>query len=1067
MADSLLTFAFTDIEGSTARWERDRAAMQDAVRRHDAILRTAITEHGGHVFKTIGDAFCSAFARPENAVAAMLAAQEALNSEDFSAVDDLRVRAALHTGAVEAREGDYFGPPLNKVARLLAIGHGGQILVTEETAALIGGMLPGGGSLRDLGAYHLKDFPEPQRVHQLLAPTLPAEFPPLRSLGTLPSDLSIVDSKEFHPVPSFSGRDDELAAVQAALERDGAIAVVHGMGGLGKSSVAREYGWRNRERYSVAWWLNAQTEDGIIDGLLRLGSMFVHGLDQLKDRRAAANRVLHSVLGGFDKPVLLVFDNLEDEALMRAWLPRSGTRALATSRDAAWSTDVTPVALQTWSLETAAEYLQRSSGRTDLTENEARAIALALGALPLAVAHAASTLRNLRMVGVQRYIDHINDHLRKAPRGADYPRSVFATFRIAIAQAEQQAPGAAAVLCFASSFAPDAIPDELFRQAIDFYPTGLRPNHADGTALDLRSAVADELRLDEALGALDRLSLLAFAQNSRTYGLHRLVQLAAQDLAGDGARAWRECAVSAVNAAFPERMEYTNWPRCESLLPHARAALEAIPVDIAFLPAVHLEQRCSQYLYRRGEYDPAVGMGEHSLANQEKALGPDHLGVAASLTDLGYVYWAQGKFPEAESLFSRSLAIREKALGPEHDEVAKSVSAVGLIYNEEGRYAEAEPLFLRALAIWEKTRSPDLHYVSVCLNNLGIVLENTGRYAEAERLYTRAHEIREQVYGSEHPHIAFGLNNLAGMHRMRGRYDEAERLCIRSIEIREKALGPDHPELAMSLNHLALITADLGRFAEAEALHLRALAIREKAFGPDRPDVAQSLNNLGALYRSQGRLADAESLLVRAISIRETTLGHEHPELADSLANLADIHRLQGRYGQAEPLLSRALAIREKKSGSDHSEVAPILNVVALVHADQGRYEEAEATHLCALAIREKAFEPDHPEVAQSLNNLADVYRLQGRSAEAESLLARALSIRHQALGPEHPDVTESLRILGEVRRSQGRHDEAEPLLARAFAICEKSLGADHPATSAARKALEAHRSEKPVRDCS
>ncbi|MBV8198976.1 MAG: adenylate/guanylate cyclase domain-containing protein, partial [Candidatus Eremiobacteraeota bacterium] len=222
-----MTFAFTDIEGSTARWERDPLAMQEAVRRHDAILRDAITEHGGRIFKTAGDAFCSEFDRPEHAVAAMLAAQRQLAVEDFSAVDGLRVRAAIHSG-VDA----------HKVARLLAIGHGGQTLLTAETATLVDGALPKEVSLRDLGAYHLKGFAEPQRVYQVLAPALLSEFPPLRSLGTLTGDRSIVDAPEFYSVSSFSGRDGELAAVHAALDTDGAVALLHGLGGVGKSSVA-------------------------------------------------------------------------------------------------------------------------------------------------------------------------------------------------------------------------------------------------------------------------------------------------------------------------------------------------------------------------------------------------------------------------------------------------------------------------------------------------------------------------------------------------------------------------------------------------------------------------------------------------------------------------------------------------------------------------------------------------------------------------------------------------------------------------------------------------------------
>ena len=112
-----VTFVFTDIEGSTQRWESHRAAMQTALRRHDELLRSAIADHHGYVFKTIGDAFCAAFANPADAVAAIQAAQQAIAAEDFSGVDGLRVRAAIHTGTADERDGDYFGPAVNRVAR--------------------------------------------------------------------------------------------------------------------------------------------------------------------------------------------------------------------------------------------------------------------------------------------------------------------------------------------------------------------------------------------------------------------------------------------------------------------------------------------------------------------------------------------------------------------------------------------------------------------------------------------------------------------------------------------------------------------------------------------------------------------------------------------------------------------------------------------------------------------------------------------------------------------------------------------------------------------------------------
>ncbi len=225
-----VTFAFTDIEGSAQRWERDRAAMQAALRRHDDLMRAAIVEHGGHVFKTVGDAFCAAFARAEEAVAAMVAAQRALAAEDFSAVGGLRVRAAIHTGTADERDDDYFGPAVNRVARLLAIGHGGQVLVSGVSADLVQGELPSRASLRDLGEHRLRDLARPEYVYQLLAPDLTADFPPLRSLDLLPNNLPRM-------LTSFVGREREIAEITALIHASHLVTLV-GSGGVGKTRTS-------------------------------------------------------------------------------------------------------------------------------------------------------------------------------------------------------------------------------------------------------------------------------------------------------------------------------------------------------------------------------------------------------------------------------------------------------------------------------------------------------------------------------------------------------------------------------------------------------------------------------------------------------------------------------------------------------------------------------------------------------------------------------------------------------------------------------------------------------------
>jgi TolB-like protein/class 3 adenylate cyclase/Tfp pilus assembly protein PilF len=176
-----VTLLFTDIEGSTRLWEAHAEAMRAALARHDALLRHCIGDHNGHVFKTGGDAFCAAFHTAADALAAALEAQRALHREPWPEAAKLRVRMALHSGAVDMRDGDYFGAPLNRVARLLAAGHGGQTLLSESTHDLCRDHLPPLASVKALGAHGLKDLGRPEAVFQLCHPDLPQSFPPLKS----------------------------------------------------------------------------------------------------------------------------------------------------------------------------------------------------------------------------------------------------------------------------------------------------------------------------------------------------------------------------------------------------------------------------------------------------------------------------------------------------------------------------------------------------------------------------------------------------------------------------------------------------------------------------------------------------------------------------------------------------------------------------------------------------------------------------------------------------------------------------------------------------------------------
>src|ERR1700758_4220879 len=153
-----VTFLFTDIEGSTSLWEEAPARMRAALERHDGILRDSIQTHGGQVFSTGGDGLAAVFARSGDAVAAASQAQKALTHEPWPDDAPIRVRMAVHTGEAIERDGDYFGPALNRAARLMAMGHGGQGLVSHATEQLVGGALPRGLDLVDLGEHRLRDL---------------------------------------------------------------------------------------------------------------------------------------------------------------------------------------------------------------------------------------------------------------------------------------------------------------------------------------------------------------------------------------------------------------------------------------------------------------------------------------------------------------------------------------------------------------------------------------------------------------------------------------------------------------------------------------------------------------------------------------------------------------------------------------------------------------------------------------------------------------------------------------------------------------------------------------------
>jgi predicted ATPase/class 3 adenylate cyclase len=394
----VVTFLFTDVEGSTGRWEADADGMRAALAAHDEVLRNAIEAQGGWLFKHTGDGVCAAFASPRCAVDAAVAAQRAL---------ELPVRMGLATGEAELRDGDYFGAVLNRAARVMAAGHGGQVLLAESTAGLLSGV-----DLVDLGPRRLRDLPTPVGVFQVQADGLRTEFPALRALDASPGNLRAATT-------SLIGRETEVAEIQAAVKAHRLVTLT-GVGGVGKTRLALEVAVRLADEFPDGVWffeLAAVTDPATIPDAVAA----VLGITQQPGKT-----VSESVAAALEGRVrLLVIDNCEhvlDAAadLIEAILAHSATvRILATSREGLGVPDE-----QVWpvrSLDAAAGidsaavslFVERAQGIAPgfsiVDGDEAAAVTEVcqrLDGIPLAIELAASRMASMSASEMRDRLDH-------------------------------------------------------------------------------------------------------------------------------------------------------------------------------------------------------------------------------------------------------------------------------------------------------------------------------------------------------------------------------------------------------------------------------------------------------------------------------------------------------------------------------------------------------------------------------------------------------------------------------------------------------------------------------------
>ena len=292
-----VTFLFTDLEGSTRLWEQYPEGMKGALAHHDEILRGAVESHSGYVVKTTGDGLHAAFSVAPGAIDAARDAQRALASFEGPG-GPMRVRMGVHTGAAAHRDGDYYGTPVNRAARLAAAAHGGQVLVSLATAELVGDDLPEATELTDLGEHRLRDLSRPEHVFQLRAPGLATTFPPLRTLDAYPTNLPL-------QLTSFVGRDDVLGKVVKALEYSRLVTLT-GVGGVGKTRLATQVAAELLPRLPDGAWLCELAAANDPDSLVQVAAATL-GVQQ-RPNASLEGSILEFLRA---KDLLIVLDNCE------------------------------------------------------------------------------------------------------------------------------------------------------------------------------------------------------------------------------------------------------------------------------------------------------------------------------------------------------------------------------------------------------------------------------------------------------------------------------------------------------------------------------------------------------------------------------------------------------------------------------------------------------------------------------------------------------------------------------------------------------------------------------------
>ncbi|MET7373969.1 FxSxx-COOH system tetratricopeptide repeat protein [Micromonospora arida] len=697
--------------------------------------------------------------------------------------------------------------------------------------------------------------------------------------------------------PDFTGRDAVLVSLRRRLQSGGAAVVqaLRGLGGVGKTQIAIEYAHRFATAYDVVWWISAEDSSLIGEQLLTLGVEL--GLVKHGDDVSAAAPVVKAHLRGRER-WLLVFDNAEDSAGLREWLPGGPGHVIITSRASGWEHLAAVVSVDVMARVEAVALLRNH--HSDLDEDEAEELAHALGDLPLALAQAAGFLAETA-TSVNEYLHLLADHsgaVLSEGRTGDYPRPLAAAVELSTTQLAATDPVALGILRVCAFFAPDAIPVR--------WLSNIRSQRGDldGELGALATAVESPVAVRRSVGIINRFGLATVSRDGLR--LHRLVQsIIRHQIPADRVDLVQKCAREILVSLDPGDPEDPSvWPQWAAVIPHLMA-LDPATADDQNLKRIACAG--TWYLIEQGASETSRRLAEDLYRSWHATAGPTDFYTMWIGRCLARALREQGRYEKARKIYDDTLLFSRRELGDDHPDTLRLAHGCAINLRMLGRYYEARDLQKDTLGRYRTTLGVDHPHTLHSANHLAVDLSEIGEFDRARELHEQTLSQYRRVLGEDHPDTLRSANNLAVDMRNLGQHEQARRLQEDTLARRRRVLGEDHPYTLYSANSLSETLYISGRYESAWQMQEDILGRYVRLLGEGHPDSLRAARNLAETLHQLGHDDRARELQENTLTRYRSVLGDGHPETLRTAAHLVKIFTALGLHDEAREISARLL----------------------------------------------------------------------------------------------------------------------------------------------------------------